>query len=174
MLDLLRRHRDGGRPLRLLTTTYTNSTELAALEALRSLGAQIRVSYDTSSTRLHAKAWLFHRHSGYSTAYIGSSNLTYSAQVTGLEWNVRVSGARNPDVIDKFSAVFESHWQNDDFRELDAEKFRELTKIRADGPPIYLTTVEILHEPFHSPLLNLIHLSPLTVTPLHLLDLPTP
>src|SRR3546814_15966942 len=72
MLDLLRRHLDEGRPLRLLTTTYTNSTELAALEALRSLGAQIRVSYDTSSTRLHAKAWLFHRHSGYSTAYIGS------------------------------------------------------------------------------------------------------
>src|SRR3546814_13225347 len=85
MLDLLRRHLDEGRPLRLLTTTYTNSTELAALEALRSLGAQIRVSYDTSSTRLHAKAWLFHRHSGYSTAYIGSSNLTYSAQVTRSE-----------------------------------------------------------------------------------------
>src|SRR3546814_10385907 len=71
------------------------------------LGADIRVSYDTSITRLHAKAWLFHRSPGYSTAYIGSSNLTHSAQVTGLEWNVRVSGARNPDVIDKFSAVFE-------------------------------------------------------------------
>ena len=51
-----------------------------------------------STTRLHAKAWLFHRHSEFSTAYIGSSNLTHSAQVTGLEWNVRVSGARNPDV----------------------------------------------------------------------------
>jgi len=25
-------------------------------------------------------------------AYIGSSNLTHSAQVVGLEWNVRVSG----------------------------------------------------------------------------------
>ncbi|MEN1928447.1 DUF3427 domain-containing protein [Luteimonas sp. MJ250] len=159
MLDLLRRHVDDGRPLRLLTTTYTNSTELAALESLRDLGAQIRVSYDTSSTRLHAKAWLFHRHTGFSTAYIGSSNLTYSAQVTGLEWNVRVSGARNPDVIDKFSAVFESYWQNDDFREFDAEEFRELTKTRADGPRIYLSPVEIRPEPFQSRLLELIELS---------------
>lgn len=159
MLDLLRRHVDGGRPLRLLTTTYTNSTELAALEALHDLGAQIRVSYDTSSTRLHAKAWLFHRHTGFSTAYIGSSNLTYSAQVTGLEWNVRVSGARNPDVIDKFSAVFESYWQNDDFRDFDADEFRDLTQTRAEGPRIYLSPVEIRPEPFQSRLLELIELS---------------
>lgn len=159
MLDLLRRHVEGGRPLRLLTTTYTNSTELAALEALRKLGAQIRVSYDTSSTRLHAKAWLFHRHTGFSTGYIGSSNLTYSAQVTGLEWNVRVSGARNPDVIDKFSAVFESYWQNDDFRDFDAEEFRDLTQTRAEGPRVYLSPVEIRPEPFQSRLLELIELS---------------
>ncbi|WP_225217917.1 DEAD/DEAH box helicase family protein [Luteimonas colneyensis] len=159
MLDLLRRHVDGGRPLRLLTTTYTNSTELAALEALRDLGAQVRVSYDTSSTRLHAKAWLFHRHTGFSTAYIGSSNLTYSAQVTGLEWNVRVSGARNLDVIDKFSAVFESYWQNDDFRDFDAEEFRDLTQTRAEGPRVYLSPVEIRPEPFQSRLLELIQLS---------------
>lgn len=159
MIDLLRRHVDEGRQLRLLTTTYTNSTEIAALEALRDLGAQIRVSYDTSSTRLHAKAWLFQRHTGFSTAYIGSSNLTYSAQVTGLEWNVRVSGARNPDVIDKFSAVFESYWQNDDFREFDADEFRELTQTRAGEPQVYLSPVEIRPEPFQSRLLELIELS---------------
>lgn len=159
MLDLLRRHVQDGRPLRLLTTTYTNSTELAALEALSDLGAQIKVSYDASNTRLHAKAWLFHRHSGYSTAYIGSSNLTHSAQVTGLEWNVRLAGARNPDVIDKFSAVFESYWQNEDFRIFDPDEFRELTQIRAKEPRIYLSPVEIRPEPFQSRLLELIELA---------------
>ena len=102
----LRRHCRDGKALRVLTTTYTNSTELRALDELAELGAEIRVSYDTSSTRLHAKAWLFHRSSGYSTAYIGSSNLTHIGAGHGLEWNVRVSGARNPDVVAKMAAVF--------------------------------------------------------------------
>ena len=80
MLDVLRRHCEAGKRLRLVSTTYTNSTELRALDELTALGADIRVSYDTAPTRLHAKAWLFHRRSGYSTAYIGSSNLTHSAR----------------------------------------------------------------------------------------------
>src|SRR5579859_410408 len=59
----LRAHCQSGRALRVLTTTYTGSTEPRALDALRELGADVRVSYDTSTTRLHAKAWLFHRRS---------------------------------------------------------------------------------------------------------------
>jgi HKD family nuclease len=86
--DELKRHVDAGRQLRVLTTTYTGSTEAEALDTLVSLGAQVRFSYDTSNTRLHAKAWLFHRESGFSTAYVGSSNLMHSAQVRGLEWNI--------------------------------------------------------------------------------------
>lgn len=159
LLESIRRHCESSRPVRLLTTTYTNSTELAALIALQAAGAQVRVSYDTSSTRLHAKAWLFHRHSGYSTAFIGSSNLTHQAQVTGLEWNVRVSGARNPDVIDKFSAVFESYWNSEDFRPFDADEFAERTKIDPAPSHTRLSPIEIRPEPFQSRLLEQIELS---------------
>ena len=134
LLDTLRRHCQSGRELRVLTTTYTGSTEGRALDALGELGADVRVSYDMSTTRLHAKAWLFHRRSGFSTAYIGSSNLTYSAQISGLEWNVRVSGARNPDVIDKVAAVFESYWNSGDFVPYDAETFAAETARSASGP----------------------------------------
>src|SRR5206468_12001303 len=94
-----RRHCQLGKGLRILTTTYTNSTEQRALDELAALGAEIKVSYDTSAMRLHAKAWIIHRASGYSTAYIGSSNLSHSALVAGLEWNVRLSGVRNPDAV---------------------------------------------------------------------------
>ena len=80
LLGALRNHCERGQQLRMLTTTYTGSTEQEALEELVRLGADVRVSYDESTTRLHAKAWLFHRRSGYSTAYIGSSNLTHSAR----------------------------------------------------------------------------------------------
>ena len=74
-----------GRPMRVLTTTYTGSTERRALDFLVERGAQVKVSYDTQMTRLHAKAWLFHRDTGFSTAYIGSSNLTGAAMVDGRE-----------------------------------------------------------------------------------------
>lgn len=156
----LRRHCERGRTLRLITTTYTGSTELQALKRLRDLGANIRVSYDQSNTRLHAKAWLFHRETGFSTAFIGSSNLTHSAQITGMEWNLRVSGARNPDVIDKFSAVFESYWNDADFLPFDEAQFRMLTQRESDQSPGFMVPpTEIRLEPFQARLLELIALS---------------
>ena len=153
MLDALQEHMKAGRRLRVLTTTYTGSTEARALDALRGAGAEIRVSYDTSTTRLHAKSWLFHRHSGFSTAYIGSSNLTHSAQVSGLEWNVRVSGARNPDVVDKVAAVFEGYWNGGTFLPYDRDQFLERTGADSGGPSFVLSPVEIRLEPFQEDLL---------------------
>jgi hypothetical protein len=73
--DQLAAHCRADRRLRVITTVFTGSTERKALDWLVARGAQVKVSYDTQSTRLHAKAWLFRRASGYSTAYIGSSNL---------------------------------------------------------------------------------------------------
>jgi superfamily II DNA or RNA helicase len=160
LLDALRGHCQGGRSLRVLTTTYTGSTEIEALDALREIGADVRVSYDTTTTRLHAKAWLFHRRSGFSTAYIGSSNLTFSAQVSGLEWNVRVSGARNPDVVDKVDAVFDSYWNSGDFVPYDHDEFLARVEVpRHDGPPMSLSPFELRPEPFQERLLEQIALA---------------
>ena len=158
LLDALHRHCEANRSLRVLTTTYTGSTEREALEALKSIGAKVRVSYETGGTRLHAKAWLFHRVSGFSTAYIGSSNLTHSAQVTGLEWNVRVSGARNPDVIDKVAAVFESYFASPDFVPYVAEEFSLATR-QEDRAAVLLSPIELRPEPFQVRLLEQIELS---------------
>ena len=162
-LDALRRHclnSTEHQPLRVLTTVYTNSTELEALEILKALGAEIKVSYDISTARLHAKAWQFYRASGASTAYIGSSNLTHSAQVAGLEWNVRVSGLRNPDVIRKMSSVFEAYWESDDFRTFDVEEFKEATnRIETKGPVVFLSPVELRLEPFQERLLEQINVA---------------
>jgi superfamily II DNA or RNA helicase len=162
LIEALRNHCQSGGSLRVLTTTYTGSTEQAALDMLAELGAEVKVSYDVSSTRLHAKAWLFHRPTGHSTAFIGSSNLTYSAQVTGLEWNIRASSARNPDVLDKSSAVFESYWLNPDFIDYDAEEFRQeaFRAGRSDsGPVVILPGIELRPEPFQERLLELISVS---------------
>ncbi len=162
LMSSLRRHCERGRPLRVLTTIYTGSTEQAAVQQLTDLGAQVRISYDVSTTRLHAKAWIFHRRSGFSTAYVGSSNLTHSAQVTGLEWNVRASSARNPDILDKFEAVFESYWQSSDFVPFEATEFdaesRRAGRIDT-GPTVILSPIELRLEPFQERLLDRISLS---------------
>ena len=157
----LRTHCERGRPLRVLTTTYTGSTEAKAIDLLVALGAEVRVSYDVATTRLHAKAWLFHRRSTFATAYVGSSNLTFSAQSAGMEWNVRVSGARNPDVIEKIDAVYASYWENPDFVPYDPNEFREAIHLAKNlrGTDAYLSPIEIRLEPFQERLLEQITLS---------------
>jgi len=117
--DQIRGHCDAGRPLRVITTVYTGSTERKALDWLVSLGAQVKVSYDTQSTRLHAKAWMFRRATGYSTAYIGSSNLSKSAMIDGVEWNVRLSQVTSPDILEKFDATFDTYWQSPEYEDYD-------------------------------------------------------
>jgi superfamily II DNA or RNA helicase/HKD family nuclease len=162
LLDALHRHCNEGRTLRVLTTTYTGSTERRALDQLAELGADVRISYDLSTTRLHAKAWLFRRRSGFSTAYVGSSNLTHSAQVTGLEWNVRTSSARNPDLVDKVAAVFDSYWQNGDFVPYEPTQFdQEVHRAggTARGPQVILSPIELQPWPFQERLLELVELS---------------
>jgi superfamily II DNA or RNA helicase len=159
LLDTLTRFTQSGRPVRVLTTTYTGSTEAEALDALLAAGAQVRVSYETGGTRLHAKAFLFHRDSGFSTAYIGSSNLTHSAQVTGLEWNVRVSGARNRSVIDKVCATFDSYWDGRDFVDYRRETFLQARPAAGAGQAFVMPPTELRLEPFQERMLEQIALA---------------
>ena len=105
--------RDRGIPLRVITTTYVGATEREALDRLvRDFGAHVKVHYDTQRTRLHAKAWLFRRNTGFDTAYVGSSNLSRSALLDGVEWNVRLSSVATPALLSKFRATFDSYWHD--------------------------------------------------------------
>lgn len=126
--------------LRIITTTYCGVTEAKAVERLAQLpNTEIRISYNTKIERLHAKSYIFERNSGYSTAYIGSSNLSKSAQTDGLEWNIRVTNVENPQIIKTALATFDLYWNShnfEDFRlggvdklyaELNKERFTQTT-----------------------------------------------
>jgi superfamily II DNA or RNA helicase/HKD family nuclease len=113
-------------PFRVLTTTYMGATEARALDRLvRDFGADVRINYETRSTRLHAKAWLLRRHSGYDTAYVGSSNLSRAALLDGLEWNVKLAGSHTPELLGKFEATFDSYWADPAFVPYDPDQDRE-------------------------------------------------
>ncbi len=147
VLDELRFVRQRNVPVRVITTTYTGITDPKALDELVRIGAEVKVSYDTRMTRLHAKAWLFGRESGFSTAYIGSSNLTRSALHEGLEWNVRLSEVRSSALLNRFRSAFESYWADTRFVSYDRQQFvsaikRERTKGTIDFTPFDIVLYE--------------------------------
>lgn len=114
--------------LYIITTTYMGASEPKAVEWIKALAPDkidIKVNYNTSSERLHAKSYIFVRNSGLSTAYIGSSNISNSALTKGLEWNVRVTNKENPQIIQAARAAFETYWNRSDFEDFDSKKFRE-------------------------------------------------
>lgn len=111
-----------GGQLRILTTTYMGATDAKAIRELAALpNTTIKVSYNTANERLHAKAYLFYRNTGFHTGYIGSSNFSRSALTDGLEWNVKVTTREIPHVIDKFQKTFETYWQSAEFEIFDPE-----------------------------------------------------
>jgi len=113
--------------MHIITTSYMAASEPKAIQFLKELCPEkvdIRVTYDTTLDRLHAKSYIFLRNSGLHTAYIGSSNLTQSA-MTGLEWNLRVTSQENPQIIKAALATFQTYWHRPDFEEYDEKRFQE-------------------------------------------------
>lgn len=121
--------------LRIITTSYMGASEFKAIKFLSELpNTEVKISYDTQRTRLHAKSYMFHRNTGFTTAYIGSSNISKDAMTTGLEWNMKVSEKDSKNIVDKFKATFESYFNDEEFKtftEDDEEKLKmELKKAR--------------------------------------------
>ncbi len=150
----------GGR-VRVLTTTYMGATQRKAVDRLVGLGAEVRISYDATTTRLHAKAWLLRRQTGATTAYIGSSNLSRSALTDGIEWNVRVSAREQNHIISSIEATFEDYWNDPEFRPYDPSRDSEaldnaLTAGVGRPPSISITfaNVDVTPRPFQQEVLD--------------------
>lgn len=81
----------------------------------------MRVSLDGRRTRLHAKAWLFQRKSGFGSAYVGSANLSGAALTGGLEWTVKLTQRAQEALFARAVAHFETLWADSEFQRYDPD-----------------------------------------------------
>lgn len=114
---------NSGKKLKIITTSYMGATDVKAVEFLSKLkNTEIKVSYNSDHERLHAKAYLFLRNTGFNTGYIGSSNISRSALTNGLEWNLKVTSKEIGHIIDKFKKTFDTYWLDKDFEHYEPGK----------------------------------------------------
>lgn len=114
----LRKFTSEGKKLRIITTTYTGATDYDAIARLATLpNTEIKISYDGTQDRLHAKSYIFLRNSGFHTAYIGSSNLSHYALKDGKEWNFKATQFELPHVIEEVRNSFETYWCDTTFED---------------------------------------------------------
>ena len=151
--DAFQEFTSSGGKLRIITTTYMGATDAKAIHELSKLpNTEVKVSYNNSNERLHAKAYLFFRNSGFHTGYIGSSNFSRSALTDGLEWNVKVTTKEIPHIIDKFQKTFESYWNNAEFELYDESKL-ELLDDALQNNQMGKATLEVIRffdlKPYH-------------------------
>lgn len=105
---------------RIITSTYIGATEERALTWLAQLpGVEVKVSLDGRRTRLHAKAWIFRRQTGFGSVYVGSANLSNAALTGGMEWTVKSTEAGQRDIFEKAVAHFETLWADPEFQSYD-------------------------------------------------------
>ena len=111
-----------GSKLRVITTTYMKATDYKAIYTLSQLpNTEVKINYETNHMRMHAKSYIFKRDTGFSSVYIGSSNLSNPALTEGLEWNLKVTEQESIDIVKKCQATFESYWNNPAFETFDPE-----------------------------------------------------
>jgi len=145
--------------VRIISTSYMGASDPEALEWLASQpNIEVRLSYDTGGTRLHAKAYQFIRDTGFSTAYIGSANMSHAAMTSGLEWTVKVTEQDMKHVLERFSAEFASYWDSPEFEPFlkdDFARFRTAigrARARDSSTPVFFA--DITARPFQERVLE--------------------
>jgi len=102
-----------GTKIKILTSNYLNITEPSALYLLKDeLGELVDLRlYQTEDISFHPKAYFF-ENKDKKVVFIGSSNLSYSAFHSGIEWNYRLLKKNDQSAYQEFERDFQNLFSN--------------------------------------------------------------
>ena len=113
---------DRGARVRVLTGGYLHITQAEALYARLDLVRSSACDEDALQVRVieierlatartfHPKAWLL-TGANFTTAFVGSSNLSRAALYDGVEWNLRVDERRDAFAVAAIRSAYEALWR---------------------------------------------------------------
>ena len=123
-------------PGKILTTDYLTFSDPKALEKLASLkNLEVRMYRIREKDGFHTKGYLFREGEIY-RMIIGSSNMTQSAITTNKEWNTKLVGLKDGEVIADVLREFQVLWdapetmRYEDFIEVYRRQYKEAKLIR--------------------------------------------
>ncbi|MDQ7983076.1 MAG: DEAD/DEAH box helicase family protein [Spiroplasma sp.] len=126
-------------PITLITTTFDHQALFVNLYELERLIKQypnikIRIEDNTEirSERIHIKAAIFQRQSGFSSVILGSSNLTIPGMSTGREWNIRINQFDNQNLYQSIEQEYQKLW-NDNLIDFNDDQQRQQLLARIEN-----------------------------------------
>lgn len=124
LIEPLAEAQQSGKSVKILTSDYMNVTEPNALYRLADYSG-VRL-FDNPKRSFHPKTYIFKTGENYQV-FIGSSNISYSALVSGVEWNYTFTGKKDDETIKQFLDEFDKLYENSSF-ELSLEWLRNYEK----------------------------------------------
>ncbi|ATZ21550.1 DEAD/DEAH box helicase family protein [Mesoplasma tabanidae] len=138
--------------IKIISTTFDDLAQYNNLNELKLLAnkysnikIKIEDNLERTSERIHIKASIFKRDYEFSTAIMGSSNLTVKGMISGREWNIKITEQNNKELINKMINEFDNLW-NEEFVDFSDEFERELLiqKIKENQQAAIQSKIELL------------------------------
>lgn len=104
----LKEAKEQGKKIKILTSDYMKVSEPNALYRLVDIGG-VKIFDNPLNKSFHPKSYIFKKDDNFEI-YIGSSNISYSALVSGVEWNYHLISKENSEVqeiLEEFSELYE-------------------------------------------------------------------
>lgn len=110
LINELKEAKEKGKKIKILTSDYMRVTEPNALYRLLEVGG-VKIFDNPSNKSFHPKTYIFKKENQFEI-YVGSSNMSYSALITGVEWNYNFRKEKDEEIteiLEEFGELYEKN-----------------------------------------------------------------